>query len=138
VKPGINVGKPQFDQALAKWRSQGIEIYEMEVQHNSLSPWAGAWTLRVSDHGGTVEIVSYAGSSGVPSTPALPPDTVKFLTVEQQFAAIQHVVTDGEFGELERLVDYVVAFDPAFGYPSSIQIKPKPNVKATDLGSSTT
>src|SRR5439155_23235467 len=92
VKPGINVGKPQLDQALAKWRSQGIEVYEMEVQHNSLSPWAGMWTLRVSDRGGTVEIVSYAGrvpsgGSGVPSTPALPPDTVKFLTVEQEFAA---------------------------------------------------
>jgi hypothetical protein len=138
VKPGINVGKPQFDAALAKWRAHGIEQYEVTTEHISKSPWAGTWILRVSNNGDTVEIVSYTGSSGVPSTPAMPPDTVKFLTVEQQFAAVEHVLTAGQFGELERLVDYVVTFDPAFGYPSSIQIKTKPNVRSTDLGSSTT
>jgi hypothetical protein len=138
VKPGINVGKPQFDAALAKWRAQGIEQYEVTTEHVSKSPWAGTWILRVSNNSDTVEIVSYTGSSGVPSTPAMPPDTVKFLTVEQQFAAVEHVLTAGEFGELEKLVDYIVAFDPTFGYPSSIRIKTKPNVRSTDLGSSTT
>ena len=62
---------------------------------------------------------------------------MKFLTVEQQFAAVNHVLTAGVFGDLEALVDYVVVFDPNLGYPASLRIQPKPNVKATNLGSST-
>jgi hypothetical protein len=138
VRPGINVAKEQYDEALAKWQSQGIQEYEVVVEHSSLSPWAGTWTLRVAGRGEKVDIVSYTGNSGVPTTPAMAPDTVKFLTVEQQFAVIDHVLTAGIFSELETLVDYVVTFDPALGYPASIEIKTKPNVRVTDLGSSTT
>ncbi len=132
--PGINVARQQYEDALAKWRSHNILEYEIVVKYDSFAPFAGAWDLRVA--GDKIDIVGYTDAGGAPATPAVPGDTLSFLTVDQQFAAIEHVINGGSFGPIQSQVDYVVTFDPAFGYPASVEIKPRPNAPP-DVGSST-
>src|SRR5437870_2796784 len=82
--------KWQVDGALAKWRAQNVEEYEMVVDNRSML-WYGTWTLRVnSQH---VELVSTLNREGTP----LPVDpsiahyseSLRSLTVEAEFAWLE-------------------------------------------------
>lgn len=133
--PGTSVERQQFQDALNKWQSLGVLEYEMVAKYTSPAPFSGTWDLRVA--GDKIEVLSYTGTDGAPATPAVPPGSVNFLTVEQQFAAIQQVLRGANFGTMEAMVDYVATFDPTLGYPSSVQIKARPGVKTPGLESST-
>lgn len=137
VNPGINIIRQQYDDALAKWRSQRIEAYEVVVQYSSFSPYAGTWDLRVN--GGQIDVVSYSKDGVTPITPVAPTtgDTLNFLTVDARFAVIEHRLTALQLLGVDAEVDYVVAFDPTLGYPISIEIKQKPGVARPDVESKT-
>lgn len=139
LKPGVNVGQDELNAAMSKWNALAVERYEMVVRVDSVAPFAGTWTLLVSPD--SIETISYSRDTLTPTTPPalMFGEALRFLSVEGQFASVQQRLTDGDFGqELESRVDYYVAFDPVFGYPTSVEIKTKPGVRSTTLGSLTT
>lgn len=136
--PATNVTKAQYAAAQVKWRSAGVEEYEMTVNYVSLSPWGGRWTLRVTDT--LVEVVSYANNAGALSTPVAPTqgETLRFLTVDGLFRTIDRLLTTApQPGTLESQVDYKIIFDPTLGYPNLIEERSKPGMMVTELSSTT-
>ncbi len=137
VNPGINIIRQQYDDALAKWRAQNVEAYEVVVQYSSFAPYAGTWDLKVS--GDKIDVVSYSKDGVVPATPTAPTtgDTLSFLTIDARFAVIEHRLTALQLLGVDAEVDYVVTFEPTLGYPISIEIKQKPGVARPDVESKT-
>jgi hypothetical protein len=136
VGPAIDQARNEYNAALNKWRSQGIWDYEITVDYQSFSPWAGTWVLRVTNN--KVGIQSYSPPDGQDATPSpLGEDTLNFLTVDGQFASIEHILTNAQRTQIDALVDYLATFDPKLGYPSLVEIRPKTGVRAPNLGSKT-
>src|SRR5436309_7067356 len=86
-----NISRDQYDQALAKWRSQNAVEYEMVIDNEAMFN-AGTWTLRV--HKDKVELVNQV----VDGTPVAPPpaatgEALKPLTVEGLFSRIDEMLT---------------------------------------------
>jgi hypothetical protein len=122
VEAGTGVGRDEYNAALAKWRSQSIQEYEMVIEYASLAPFAGTWTLKV--RGEAIDVLSYSRDGAVPATPpaGVVGDALKFLTVEDRFALIETRLTDAEVSNLDKRVNYVVEYDQALGYPSLLDI----------------
>ncbi len=115
--PGINITREQYNEALAKWLSQGVQEYELVVMEGGgLSPDA-TWKIRVRVNNGKSRVVSFRYLSGYESPPArIKPADLEYLTIEHIFAVID------EISSPEGTCKYydTVRFDPNLGYPASI------------------
>jgi hypothetical protein len=127
---GINITQAQYDEALAKWRAAAISEYEMVVEYQAFSFYAGTFTLRVKG-GEVVEVISFERGGRSTGTPLPNPTDLKFLTVETAFARVGEALAtkpwDTNGSESKIPLDYKVEFDPALGYPSLLQVTALPN-----------
>jgi hypothetical protein len=135
-----NVAGWQYDAALAQWKAQNVEEYEMDVENVVFGPGMGNWTLRVRN-GKIVNVVSpYSRSHPTPATPQPPSgaggsslyDSVYHYTVEGRFEGLKRYL-DGNQISLDEYCRY--SFDPALGYVSSVDCHPKPWVQMFDADS---
>jgi hypothetical protein len=113
---GINITRNDYEQALGRWRSQGIADYEMVVEFYAFNPDSGEWTMRVTN--GKVVTATRTGPGPNVLTDL---DDLQFLTVEGSFTSVEYMLNDRS-GEML----YTVAFDPGLGYPTSMSGHPKP------------
>ena len=125
----VPLSRDSYEKALAKWKAQNIEEYELTTSRNPIAPTEE--TLRVSDRGNTVLVqnTSYIGI-GTPDpgfvTPFPTPgaDYYKEYTVEGIFAEIANAL----YGDPNRSTptatpvpqthrEYKVVYDDKLGYP---------------------
>jgi Family of unknown function (DUF6174) len=122
--PFINITREQYEQALATWKSQGAEEYEVTVTYGAFSLWSGVWTLKVSPD--SVEALSF--SRGDPAEPTAIPQAdqsfLRMLTVEGQFEDIKRAMDNPE----ESPTTWTVEFHPTQGYPTSVIARDKPYI----------
>jgi hypothetical protein len=134
---GTNITQAQFDEALSRWRAQGVEEYELKIGYSAYSPLMGWWDLRVRASGDVSEVITYTrvgsldaptgglGAQGEmptagPGIEALKTD-LQWLTIEGQFAQIKALLDDPTSSRFEWAGYYVVTFDPTMGYPASVR-----------------
>gem|GEM_PF-3577621 len=124
--PYINITKAEYEAALARWRSHGIQDYEMQVSGSTNAyPYFYSYSETDRVHGPVAEVIHYL-CSGVcmtmtPST-ATPPR--KAWSVEERFARVQEILDDSQGMHSIGSVRYEVAFDPVYGYPALIDTIP--------------
>jgi hypothetical protein len=141
---GINITQAQYDEALAKWRAAAISEYEIVVEYQAFSFYAGTFTLLV-EGGEVVEVISFERGGRGAGTPLPNPADLKFLTIETAFARVGEALAtkpwDINGSESKIPLDYMVEFDPALGYPSLLQVTALPNpisnLQISDADSST-
>ena len=134
---GTNITQAQLDEALNRWRTQGVEEYELKIGYSAYSPLMGWWNLRVRSTGGVGEVITYTrvgnlyaptGGLGAPgemptaepAVAALKQD-LQSLTIEGQFAEIQALLDDPTSGQFQWAGYYIITFDPTMGYPASVR-----------------
>jgi len=129
----VNITRADLNSAQAKWSSQKVEEYEMEIYVGRAGPLFGTWNIRVKRL--REEIISYSRDAQM-YTPSILSDELDSLSVEGQFEYIDQLLKDDEPDRRggSNPVDYVIAFDPALGYPVSIEEKDKPDHPAGTLG----
>jgi hypothetical protein len=121
IPPRINISRSEYEQALAKWKAQKVEEYEITVHVRAFA--GGAWTLRVRDYGNKVEQVAPVVRPTLGLTAEDIEDIIKVDTVEAMFAQIGEVFADidssGTPSRTESWDVYMdqVRFDPVLGYP---------------------
>jgi len=140
---GTNVAGWQYDQAFARWNSQNIEEYEMDLKENGMF-MGGKWTVHVLKG----QVTSFIPPNGSKLIPVAPHDVQAtknqemqsginwFLdeeTVEARFAAVKESL-NGDQIDLDASCAY--SFDSKYGYVSSVQCHPKPWHSVTDSDSS--
>ncbi|MDQ5823718.1 MAG: hypothetical protein M3441_05820 [Chloroflexota bacterium] len=132
----VNVTREQYDQALTKWVSQGIEEYEAQVEYHGYSAFMGIWTLRVKTVGGNYEVLDYTREPGLDapvgdtgSQGQMPTNEVgrkhvkeqlKYLTIEGQFKDLGAIVAGRGVGCFTT----EAAFDPQLGNPINVDSYP--------------
>lgn len=130
ISPTINITRAQWADALAKWRSQGIEDYEAVVNLGVFSSTDGRYTLRV--RGDDIQAIKFLQYGHHPVTP-VPGSTesLRPLTIESQFRAIEHALDTRPWNVGESKDDfpfaYYVEFDPILGYPRKLNVNALPN-----------
>lgn len=127
--PGTDTTRGQYESALATWRWQNIEEYEMVVENRGFMLWSGIWTVRVLD--GHVE-----------SAQLLDAHTGRLFNSPISDESIKHCCTiEGQFDRVDSILKYSQAnndnfcsvhFDQYMGYPSVIDCHPKPWISVTD------
>lgn len=132
----VNVTREQYDQALAKWLSQGVEEYEARVEYHGYSAFMGIWTLRVKTAGGNYEVLDYTREPGLDapvgdtgSQGQMPTneagrkhvkEELKYLTIEGQFEDLGTIVAGRGVGCFTT----EATFDPRLGHPTNIEGDP--------------
>lgn len=136
VTGGVNTDRQQYEAALAKWRALAVEEYEMRVRYDGAGPLIGTWDLRVT--GNNVQILGYGRDDTGPATPPVPSRGLEFLSIEQRFAYIDDRLKKGESGgltDMDQLLDFLVTYDQTYGYPASIELRPKPTTRLRGIDS---
>jgi hypothetical protein len=122
--PPINISRNEYEQALAKWKAQKIEEYEITTDTMALA--GGARTLHVSDHGNKIEQLYPKLLSASASTP----EDFEYLkkdTVEGMFAQVNHMLSESNafnavasYFTRDFYMAYQVTFDMDLGYPQAV------------------
>jgi|GEM_PF-3716829 len=136
VTGGVNTDRQQYEAALAKWRALVVEEYEMRVRYDGAGPLIGTWDLRVT--GNNVQILGYGRDDTGPATPPVPSRGLEFLSIEQRFAYIDDRLKKSESGgltDMDQLLDFLVTYDQTYGYPASIELRPKPTTRLRGIDS---
>lgn len=130
----INITSEDFDKALAKWKAADVREYEIVASYFFVyAEMSGDWRLRVRDGKivqiwrGDVEVYVDDGT-GIPN-PEANPDSLAFLTVEEQFKLIKKLLDDPSsrgltLGGTNYEVEYRITFNDALGYPEKYAIYP--------------
>ncbi|MDQ2809122.1 MAG: DUF6174 domain-containing protein [Chloroflexota bacterium] len=129
--PRINVTLEEYQQALAKWRRQGIEEYEITVYYSTYSPLLGDWTLQVHTQGDTATVTNYkrVSDAAPPSigfgSPSFMPTTtfeiaelkkeLEIMTIETRFQDIARALAWS--GQVPYNIH--AQFDPTLGNPTA-------------------
>ena|SRR5437899_3295558 len=119
----INITRDDYNAALQKWRSRGIEEYEMVVRFSTkgcgLDPLVcGICKLDIS--GDDIRILEYSWVDG-PRAPLAGPSDLEFLTVDSLFREVDETLAHGPFNHDGFPLDYTIKFDPTLGYPTEIE-----------------
>jgi hypothetical protein len=123
-KPRINITRGQYEHALAKWRAQKIEEYEITV--DIMAFFGGPMTLHVSDYGNTVgQLAPVERPASILTTEEM--DYLKEDTIEGMFAEIDAALVDSNV-DGDSYLAYQVSFDPNLGYPRQVSRQPVPHV----------
>ncbi|HKP54820.1 MAG TPA: DUF6174 domain-containing protein [Chloroflexia bacterium] len=124
--PYINITKADYEAALAKWRSHGIQDYEMQVSGSTNSyPYIYSFSETDRVRGPVAEVIYYS-CTGICMTITMSTATPlhKAWSVEDMFTTIQEIVDDPQGTYSSRGVRYEVAFDPVYSYPTLIDVIP--------------
>ena len=120
----INITRDDYNTALQKWHTLGVQEYEMVVHysqyHCGIDPTdCGTWTLRVD--GDKIDILKYKPLYSTANLqPLLKPGDLKFLTVDHLFQEADRILSSGPYSRGQFPLDYTVKFDPVLGYPIEI------------------
>ena len=122
----INITHQDYEQAVAKWESLGIEEYTMQVEYNAYSFIMGAWTLHVRLENDKAEVIDYIREPG-PAPPVgglygpdrMPtePAEIQYLKEELSFITIEsqlHQITEA-LNSSQNYCCMTVRFDPETG-----------------------
>jgi hypothetical protein len=124
----INITRDNYQAALVKWRSQGIEEYEMDLDMATPKGGragclgCGTYTLKV--HGKDVTLLNYVSPTVGYASPAGQDELSQSYIIDGLFADVDRMVTAGpmrcdRFPET-LIFDYTIRFDPQLGYPTFI------------------
>jgi hypothetical protein len=130
-KPYLNITRQQYEDALARWRSQGISRYRIAVSFNAFSPWAGSWVLTVNSANGADQVVDSQRTETTGKGAGTPPspEFLSALTVEGLFGRVEQLLNDAPAAGPTTPGDpfglyHEVTFDAAMGYPTRIESHP--------------
>jgi uncharacterized ubiquitin-like protein YukD len=113
-QPRINITRSEYEQALAKWKAQKVEEYEITVDITAFG--AGTSTLRVSDYGNKVEQLAPIVRPTLGLTAKDIEASIKWDTIEGMFDEIDAALAASNV-DWNFHAKYQVSFDPALGYP---------------------
>lgn len=119
--PPINITRAQYEEAHNRWLAKGVIEYEASISRVSMVPCASDVRVEI---GKKIEII---GSNEYGFYPC---DTIEGL-----FADIDRRL-NGISGA-DQWTYWIVGFNQALGYPSSIIVGPQPGIQVTDLYNST-
>lgn len=105
-------------QARQRWASRGFTDYTFETHHGCFCPPEITGPVRIIVRQGTVLSVTLLETGAL----LAPADLVHWYTIEQLFDRIPATA------DQEGVDDVRVTYDPALGYPTSIQIIPDKGV----------
>jgi hypothetical protein len=124
IPPRINITRSEYEQALARWKAQKVEEYEITVDIRAY--FGGSHTLRVSDNGNKVEQLAPVAQEASDLPPVVM-DYLKRNTVEAMFGQIGEVFADIDSSgtpartESEDVYMDQVRFDTVLGYPQHMK-----------------
>jgi hypothetical protein len=116
--PTININRADYETALAKWQSQGVQEYQLAVKEVSLL--GGSWTLHVT--GDAVQVLR--DPSLELSAPRPASEHEQAYSIKGLFSQVDEILTSGlcpRTGVWAFPMAYTVRFDEALGYPSYIE-----------------
>ena len=130
LEPYANFTREQYEEAIAKWRTAGVQRYKIRTTFSAFSLLGGTWNLTVDSSAGAPTVVEYGSEAGGRNAGASPtPQDLHMFTVEGMFERVQEILTNappegptavptpgGDF-----LLYYLVTFDPTLGYPTTIE-----------------
>jgi hypothetical protein len=137
--PLINITRGDYDRALAKWREQKIEEYEITTHTQAFA--GGTLTLHVSDYGNKVEQLA----PNVRPASVLTAQDIEYLkrdTVEGLFAKVDRILAESNESKKSAAyltedfyMAYKVSFHPDIGYPQRVSERPitKPGFYISDI-----
>jgi len=110
----------EYEAALAKWRSFGIDEYEMVVERGTYAPRVpgdGTYTVRVRR--GRVEVVSFQlPYTGALATPPVNEEYLNGFDIDRQFESLRWLTNrDAAAAPNDEYIRYIT-FDAVYGYPS--------------------
>jgi hypothetical protein len=126
------ITREQYEQARAKWRSQGVEEYEARVEYHAYSEFQGIWSLHVRLEGDRPQVLNYIREPGldaplgfVGSHLSMPTSEAGKNYLKEQ---LQMLTLEGQFDDMPRLIDgneqgrfkIPITFDGQLGYPTSV------------------
>jgi len=122
--PGLNITRNEYDEALAKWRSQAVQEYEIITEDLHFGSLAGTWKLMVRVTGGEPQVISFKYLDGVSASPEHMTDHdvnyLTSLTVESIFDDLDSGLRSVETNDKRACqAFYQVSFHPTLGYPTS-------------------
>lgn len=131
--PGINIRRREYEHALATWRAQRVEEYEITTETRAFLG-GGIMTLHVSEYGNKLEELAPASIA----FNELTDEKIEFRkenTIEGLFVSVDAVLKENEVVNTGAI--YSVTFDPSLGYPSKVAAS-NPNLTDSDSDTSVT
>ncbi|HUS15846.1 MAG TPA: DUF6174 domain-containing protein [Chloroflexia bacterium] len=128
-----NISRWDYDQALARWRAQGIQEYEMEVEHVCFCPEIH-YQLHVVQ--GQLDPTRSTARDAPLSGPGETASAQR-LTVEGAFARVDRLLSGNLFSNPHAIYTQV-SFDSRLGYPNSITTQGTSSTHITDVDGSYT
>ena len=133
LQPYANFTRAQYEEAIAKWRTAGVQRYSIRTTLMAFSLLGGTWNLTVDSSAGPPTIVEYSSEAGGRNAGVTPqPQDLHMFTVEGMFERVGEIVTGAPPEELAAVptpgsdfsMYYLVEFDPVLGYPTNIEQHP--------------
>ena len=133
LQPYANFTKEQYEEAIAKWRTAGVQRYRIKLDYIAFSLFGGTWTLTVDSSAGRPVVEDYSTEQGGRNAGATPtPEDLHMFTVEGLFERVGEIVTNAPPEGLAAVptpgsdiaMYYLVTFDPTLGYPTTIEQHP--------------
>ena len=135
LQPYANITRAQYEEAIAKWRTAGVQRYRIRLNYGAFSLFGGSWTLTVNSSAGRPVVEEYAAEQGGRNAGATPtPEDLHNFTVEGLFERVGEIITNAPpegpttvpvptpGGDIPFY--YLVTFDPTLGYPTVIEQHP--------------
>jgi hypothetical protein len=135
LQPYANFTKDEYEAAIAKWRTSGVQRYRLTTSFGAFSALSGTWNLTVNSSAGRPTIEEFSrGEGGGRNAGITPtPQDLHMFTVEGMFERVGEIVTNAPPEGLASVpkpgsdysMYYLVTFDPTLGYPTNIEQHPK-------------
>jgi hypothetical protein len=144
LQPYANFTREQYEEAIAKWRTAGVQRYRIRANFGAFSLLGGTWTLTVNSSAGRPVVEEYSSEAGGRSAGVTPtPQDLHMFTVEGMFERVGEIVTGAPAEGLAAVpapggdiaMYYLVTFDPTLGYPTNIEQHPNtgPEMQIADV-----
>jgi hypothetical protein len=133
LQPYANFTRQQYEDAIAKWRTAGVQRYRIKSTFSAFSLLSGTWNLTVDSSAGPPNVVEYSSEAGGRSAGVTPqPQDLHMFTVEGMFERVGEIVTNAPPAGLTTVptpgsdfsMYYLVTFDSTLGYPTNIEQHP--------------
>src|SRR5215212_1936540 len=114
----INISRDNYEAALAKWRSQDILEYEMDLDiatpRGGRASCLGCGTYTLNVHGNDVTLINYISPTVGYASPAEQDELSKSYTIDGIFAQVDKMVTAGprrcDRFPVTLIFDYTIRF----------------------------
>lgn len=148
LQPYANFTREQYEEAIARWRTAGVQRYRMTLTYIAFSTLGGTWNLTVNSSAGRPVVEEYSivdgGGRNAGTTPT--PEDLHMFTVEGLFERVGEIVANAPPEGLTSVPQagggdinfyYLVTFDPTLGYPTTIEqhpnTGPEPQIADADI-----